>query len=43
VEKTLLDNEKIIFNAGDRSFSVAMRANDYLEIVEPEVEEIIGS
>ena len=43
VEKALLENEKIIFNAGDRSFSVAMKAKDYLEIVEPEVEEIIGS
>jgi len=42
VEKTLLDNEKIIFNAGDRSFSVAMKKEDYLRIVRPEIEEIIG-
>lgn len=41
VEKALLENEKIIFNAGDRSFSVAMKAKDYLEIVKPVVEEIV--
>ena len=41
VEKTLLDNEKIIFNAGDRRFSIAMESKDYLEIVEPIVKEII--
>lgn len=40
-EKTLLDNEKIIFNAGDRSFSVAMKAEDYLSIVKPIAETII--
>ena len=43
VEKTLLENEKIIFNAGDRSFSVAMKARDYLEIVRPTIGEIIGN
>jgi prolyl-tRNA editing enzyme YbaK/EbsC (Cys-tRNA(Pro) deacylase) len=43
VEKTLLDNEKIIFNAGDRSFSVAVKKEDYLNIVRPEIEEIIGN
>jgi prolyl-tRNA editing enzyme YbaK/EbsC (Cys-tRNA(Pro) deacylase) len=41
VEKTLLDNEKIIFNAGDRQFSVAMKAKDYLRIVNPMVEVIV--
>ncbi|MBI5356711.1 hypothetical protein HZB78_03805 [Candidatus Collierbacteria bacterium] len=41
-EKTLLDNEKIIFNAGDRSFSAAMKAKDYLKIVRPSIAEIIG-
>ena len=40
-ETTLLDNEKIIFNAGDRSFSVAMLAKDYLEAVKPAIEEIV--
>ncbi len=36
----LLTNENIIFNAGDRSFSVAMKSKDYKKIVEPKVEEI---
>lgn len=40
-ETTLLENEKIIFNAGDRSFSVAMKTEDYLKMVKPVVEEII--
>ncbi|MBI2309303.1 hypothetical protein HYU89_00185 [Candidatus Collierbacteria bacterium] len=40
-EKTLLDNEKIIFNAGDRSFSIAMKAEDYLKVVKPVVEEMV--
>jgi prolyl-tRNA editing enzyme YbaK/EbsC (Cys-tRNA(Pro) deacylase) len=41
VEKTLLDNEKIIFNAGDRSFSVAMKTEDYSKLVKPLVEGIV--
>ena len=40
-EKTLLENEKIIFNAGDRSFSVAIIAKDYVEVVRPVVKEIV--
>ena len=40
IEKALLDNEKIIFNAGDRSFSVAMKTKDYLEVVKPTIAEI---
>ena len=34
-------NEKIIFNAGERSFSVAMKSEDYRNIVKPQVTEII--
>lgn len=34
----LFDNEKIIFNAGDRGFSVAMRSEDYRALVSPVVE-----
>jgi prolyl-tRNA editing enzyme YbaK/EbsC (Cys-tRNA(Pro) deacylase) len=36
----LLENEKIIFNAGDKSFSIAMRSADYLDIVQPRVADI---
>lgn len=41
VDPSLLENEKIIFNAGDRSISVGMHTHDYLEIVQPRIETII--
>ncbi len=37
----LFENEKIVFNAGDRSFSVAMKSADYRKIVGPRVVEIL--
>lgn len=37
VDPTLLENEKIIFNAGDRSFSIALKTKDYLDLVQPEI------
>ncbi len=40
-EKTLLDNERIIFNAGDRSFSVGMKSSDYIHVVHPTIGMII--
>lgn len=36
----VLANEKIVFNAGDRSFSVGMYSKDYSAIVTPRVVEI---
>lgn len=33
----LLANEKIIFNAGDRSYSIGMLSSDYLKLVKPVV------
>jgi Ala-tRNA(Pro) deacylase len=36
----LFENEKIVFNAGDRRFSVAMRSADYDKLVNPMVESI---
>ncbi len=41
VDPTLLENEKIIFNAGDKSFSVGMKSVDYVKLVEPQIAEII--
>jgi Ala-tRNA(Pro) deacylase len=35
-DTTLLTNERIIFNAGDRRFSVAMQVVDYLRLVAPQ-------
>jgi len=36
----LFKNEKIVFNAGDRSFSIAMKSQDYKKLVNPEVLDI---
>lgn len=36
----LFENEKIIFNAGDRCFSVAMKSEDYKKLVNPQIIEI---
>lgn len=41
VDPLLLENEKIIFNAGDRSFSIGMGSQDYIYIVEPRIESIV--
>jgi len=34
-DSKVLQNEKIVFNAGDRRFSVAMLAKDYKDIIKP--------
>ncbi|MFH1620702.1 MAG: YbaK/EbsC family protein [Patescibacteria group bacterium] len=36
----LFDNEKIVFNAGDRRFSVAMFSKDFKAVVNPRTESI---
>lgn len=41
VDPTLLLNEKIIFNAGDRRFSIGMKSEDYVSLVKPYVESIV--
>jgi prolyl-tRNA editing enzyme YbaK/EbsC (Cys-tRNA(Pro) deacylase) len=40
-DKTLYDNEKIVFNAGERTFSVAMKSEDYNKLVMPRLESIV--
>ncbi|MBI3379862.1 hypothetical protein HY029_03855 [Candidatus Gottesmanbacteria bacterium] len=40
VDKRLLENEKIVFNAGDRRFSVAMKTKGYQELAHPQVIDI---
>lgn len=37
----VFENEKIVFNAGDRRFSIAMNSADYLKIVGPRVSNIL--
>ena len=41
VDTTLFQNEKIVFNAGDRSFSIGMYSKDYKVLVNPQVESIV--
>ncbi len=36
----LFENERIVFNAGDRRFSVAMRAQDYRRLAQPRLASI---
>lgn len=36
-DPSLLENEKIIFNAGDRRFSVGMKSADYISLINPRV------
>ena len=39
-DPAIFQNEKIIFNAGDKRFSVGMYSKDYQAVVNPRVEEI---
>ena len=36
-DPSLFENEKIVFNAGDRSFSVGMLSEDYRRVARPQV------
>jgi prolyl-tRNA editing enzyme YbaK/EbsC (Cys-tRNA(Pro) deacylase) len=37
VDESLFGNEKIIFNAGDRRVSIAMKSEDYRKLVNPNI------
>src|ERR1035437_6736673 len=41
MDNEVLENEKIVFNAGDKSFSVAMKSTDYVRLVNPSTGDII--
>ena len=41
VEESLLENQEIIFNAGDRCFSIAMSSTDYVDVVKPVVVSVV--
>lgn len=41
VDQRVLENEKIIFNAGDRRFSIAMQSRDYQELARPTITDIV--
>lgn len=40
-DPSIFASDRIIFNAGDRSFSVGMKSVDYRQIVNPRIEEIV--
>lgn len=40
VDTSLFDNEEIVFNAGDKSYSIAMKSADYKRVVNPTIAEI---
>lgn len=41
IDPSLVKHEKIIYNAGDRSFSIGMKTKDYVTIVKPTVTELV--
>jgi prolyl-tRNA editing enzyme YbaK/EbsC (Cys-tRNA(Pro) deacylase) len=41
VDASLLAHDEIVFNAGDRRFSIALKTEDYLRVVEPEVVAVV--
>lgn len=40
VDPKILESEKIIFNAGDKRFSIAIKSKDYVEAVQPQIDSI---
>lgn len=42
-DHALCDHEKIIFNAGDRRYSIAMQCRDYVSLVQPHMSDITVS
>ncbi len=40
-EKTLLNNDEIAFNAGDRSISILMNSKNWLILCNPQIEDVI--
>jgi len=41
VDESLFENDRIVFNAGDRRFSIGMKLADFKDIVKPELVNII--
>lgn len=41
VDTNVLKNDKIIFNAGDKRVSIALKTDDYLKMVNPKIVDIV--
>jgi len=41
LDKSLLQHDETIFNAGDRRYSIALKTQDYLKVVNPSVVSIV--
>lgn len=39
-DRSLFENERIVFNAGDRRYSIGMKSADYMRLVNPTVTDI---
>lgn len=40
-DKSLINQQKIIFNAGDKRYSVGMLSSDYIQVVQPHISDLI--
>lgn len=40
VDESIFDNEEMIFNAGDRCYSIALKTSDYRRVVKPLVAQV---
>ena len=40
-DESVLENEKIVFNAGDRRFSIGVYSKDYRDIVSPKMVQVV--
>lgn len=40
-ERSCTRHDEVIFNAGDRRYSIAMKSQDYLDVVKPHVVEVV--
>lgn len=41
IDQQCLEHEEVIFNAGDRRYSIALKSQDLLTVVKPEVVEVV--
>lgn len=41
VDETLLQHDEIIFNAGDRRFSIALKTKEYLKVARPNIASLV--
>ena len=40
-DKSLVNQQKIIFNAGDKRYSIGMSSQDYIQVVHPQISDLV--